>query len=53
MKRFALKGCPRCGGDLALDLYDELSCLQCGYAPRPTPLPLLLGRERQPVGVAS
>ncbi|HTE87304.1 MAG TPA: hypothetical protein VK821_21555 [Dehalococcoidia bacterium] len=28
---FLLKGCPRCGGDLSVDLEDEAICIQCGH----------------------
>jgi hypothetical protein len=26
-----LKGCPRCGGDLATGFDDDLCCIQCGF----------------------
>ena len=29
---FALKACPRCRrGDLSLDRFGEITCVQCGY----------------------
>lgn len=28
---FILKSCPRCSGDLYVDLEGEIGCLQCGY----------------------
>jgi hypothetical protein len=28
---FLLKGCPRCGGDLASGLDDDVTCIQCGH----------------------
>lgn len=34
MTRWKLKGCPRCGGDVFLDVEEEGwfgHCLQCGY----------------------
>ena len=36
MPKWKAKSCPRCGGDIFLDIDDEHSwfdhCLQCGYA---------------------
>jgi hypothetical protein len=39
---FVLKGCPKCGGDLAADvsapraeLDTDASCIQCGYRLKP------------------
>ncbi len=30
MRKWKLKGCPRCGGDVSVSDTEE-SCLQCGY----------------------
>lgn len=47
LPNFALKGCPRCGGDLFKDYYGERSCLQCGYVePKKTPCNTKIGGHR-------
>ena len=52
----AFKACPRCRGDLHQGLDGELSCLQCGYEPRPEEKQALLARleqRRQPTLAAA
>ena len=44
----ALKSCPRCRGDLSLDLDNELACIQCGYETRPEERSQLIARLRTP-----
>jgi hypothetical protein len=50
------KSCPRCRGDLLLDMEEEITCLQCGYELRPAEKePILVQvrparrRRREPV----
>ncbi len=48
---FVLKGCPKCGGDLAADTSSrraepdaDVSCIQCGYRLKPDEEKGLLSR---------
>ena len=48
---FVLKGCPKCGGDLAADTSSrrveqdaDVSCIQCGYRLKPEEEKGLLSR---------
>lgn len=43
---FVLKSCPRCGGDINLDLEGEMTCLQCGHELKPEERRALLRRVR-------
>ncbi len=42
------KSCPRCGGDMFLEVGDQCyeDCLQCGYAHELRSLPEFYNRER-------